>query len=282
MSNHDTDTADHPVISEISKEIEFLSLDNFALVNTLQFNSTYTCRYMFQKVNFTQVLSGHQVLHEISADRLQFDPRGLQISAIRADDIFVRSGQLAGLVKTYLYENKNLIHKKYTDSNTYTQTLKLGFRFHPVNNVVPTDKRVSWYINLIQSLQCIQKALISNAAKQHQTDQSCYQIVDKVKRPHIRQPDTEMTATPAVSQQQKAHALHVRLEINHLTNVQGIIDHVGVESQAKEVEAKLEIVLSKLSRLSRSTNLNLEEEHSNSSDSSESLQMTKQLNEIVI
>ena len=40
MSNHDTDTADHPVISEISKEIEFLSLDNFALVNTLQFNPT--------------------------------------------------------------------------------------------------------------------------------------------------------------------------------------------------------------------------------------------------
>ena len=114
----------------------------------------YRCAYLFPLEIFSDIIFGSDIV--VLQDKTQFDDGGLQMTDILPNDVFIRAGQWASCVKREL---QTLVHKKYTDANTYTKTLKLGFRLKPEDH----KKRVICYVKLLGCLESLHRALsISN------------------------------------------------------------------------------------------------------------------------
>ena len=82
---------------------------------------------------------------------LAFDMRQ---SDIHFNDIFVRAGQFARCVHRMFGSS---FPNKFSDANTYSRTLKLGFRLQP--NCNTNKKRVVCYVKLVGCLEVIQKQI---------------------------------------------------------------------------------------------------------------------------
>lgn len=103
---------------------------------------------------------------------------GLATADLHPCDILIRAGQLAGFVKTYFYDDKHLIHHKYTESNTYSKTLRLGIKVHVVE--IRNNTRGCFYIKLVEGLKCIRKALIQSRERPITCSQPLFSPMDKV------------------------------------------------------------------------------------------------------
>ena len=228
-----------PIVLNIEKEID--TLNNLDQVNLDQIFPVYRCFYLFpdSDESFTDILFGSEIIHSPFTNQVIFDRSGLQLKDIAAGDIFIRAGQWASCVKKKL---GTLVHKKFTDANTYSKTFKLGFRYQPEDK----NKRVITYVKLIGCLECIQKILIETN-------------IDLVPSTVISNPNKDILDIHSKFQRlnrifhmlinMKAVLSQARVDIHYFKYSQGCVDYFNVEKQATEADQKLQILLETLNMI---------------------------------
>jgi hypothetical protein len=228
-----------PAVLKIGKEVD--ALYNLDQLNFNKQFPVYRCAYLFPDEPFTDILFGSDVMNMPEANILLFDEGGLQFHEIAENDIFVRAGQLASCVKHHL---GSIIHKKYTDSNTFSKTLKLGFRLQPGNK----EKRVICYVRLLGCIESVQSALIETGINtkpsvittNHPPD---YESIDI----HLKFQRINNLFHKLINM--KSLLAKTRSEIRYFKYTRGCIDHINLEKQASDVDAKLEKLLEALEKI---------------------------------
>ena len=229
-----------PIVLSIEKEIE--TLNNLDQVNFEQIFPVYRCFYLFphSDESFTDILVGSAITNsEFSTNQMIFDRSGLQLKDIAATDIFIRAGQWASCVKKKL---GTLVHKKFTDANTYSKTFKLGFRYQPDDK----SKRVVTYVKLLACLECIQKVLMESN-------------IDIVPSTFINNPDNDALDIHSKFQRlniifhrlinMKSVLSKARVDIQYFKYSRGCVDYFNVERQAAEADRKLQMLLETLNMI---------------------------------
>ena len=229
-------------ILNFEKELEYAQ--HYDLSTIAPF-SKYPNKCIFQQSNFTDVLTGKHVLnHEEFSFTLHFDQGGLKLENIFKYDVFVRAGQLSSYVKSFIYDLDGTIHKKFTDSNTYSKTMKLGFRLEPldVNN---KQKRLVCYVKLFESLQNLRDALLGEIRKysnptsqiQNSINNDLYDRLQRMVKLLLKLLEMRTVLSKALK------------EIRHLKYKRGAVDLVDVEVKAEQVDMKIENLLVSLSHI---------------------------------
>ena len=221
-----------PVVLNIGKEIDVINN-----LDRLDFDKTYPiyrCAFIFPDEPFTDTLFGSEIIALEKSNRLIFEYAGLQFEDIKMSDIFVRAGQWASHVKRKL--NVSGLHKKFTDANTYSKTLKLGFRLQSEEK----DKRVICYVNLLGCLESVQNTLI----------ESNINISPSI---IVKNPDKESLDVHLNFQRlnrifhkvlrMKSILDKARSDIRYFKYDRGCVDNVDIERQATDVDLKLQILL---------------------------------------
>lgn len=131
---------------------------------------TYECQCIFPGEIFRDVYHGKDVLQTALVSRVDFDEFGMQIEDMNINDIYVRTGQFVGFIKKHLYDINQLVEKKYTETNTFTKTFKLGFRLKPIQ----ADKRAICYIKFVESLELL-KMILKGLPVHHSPNKSSAQ-----------------------------------------------------------------------------------------------------------
>ena len=124
------------------------------MVSYLDINQKYIYSN-FILLNNCLIFLGKDILNSTLGERVDYDKNGAQREDLTVNDIYIRAGQFAAYVKKYLYDQNQLVAKKYSEANTFSKSLKLGFRLNPSN----TDKRAVYYIKFIESLQYLKAIL---------------------------------------------------------------------------------------------------------------------------
>ena len=112
-------------------------------------------QFIFTGEIFRDVYNGKDILQTGLISRVDCDEFGMQINDININDVYIRTGQFVSYIKKYLYDINQLVEKKYTETNTFTKTFKLGFRLKPVQ----ADKRAICYIKLVESFELLKMIL---------------------------------------------------------------------------------------------------------------------------
>ena len=214
--------------------------------------SVYKSKFIFDHKVFTDILTGNQLIcHEFSG-KIIFDQDGSTVDNIFPNDTFVRGGQFAAYVKSYFYDQEKLINKKFTDSNTFTKTLGLGFRLEP-EEMDSKGKRPVYYIKLTESLQCVRKTLLEEAQYQnipfslHDTIGEPYKHFQKHAKLQNRLQRMIDLLMKSINMQTVLY--HALKEVKYQKYTRGATDIYNVESKAKETELKLDNLLINLSRI---------------------------------
>lgn len=118
----------------------------------------YDFQSVFSGESFSDIYTGKDVLHMAYNGRVEFDELGItmmQKDDVNSEEYYVRTGQFVGLIKKYLFLQNRLVDKKYTETNTFTRTFKLGFKL----KAAQADKRAVCYVNFVDSLEQLKKVL---------------------------------------------------------------------------------------------------------------------------
>ena len=213
---------------------------------------SYKSKYIFTRGTFKEILTGNQLINQQFCGKIVFEEGGFAIDNISPNDTFVRAGQFSACVKSYFFDRERLIHKKYTDANTFTKTLGLGFRLEP-DTSDNKEKRPIYYIKLTESLQFVRKALLDEA----QNQRIPFSLDDRNDRPyeHFQKHATlQNRLQRMINLLQKSINMetvlrHALKEIKYHKYVLGAVDMYDIETKAKETELKLDNLLNYMSEM---------------------------------
>lgn len=172
-------------INAIDQEIySIYNRDNFKIKKNIL---TYECQFIFPGEIFRDVYHGKDILQSGLISRVDCDEFGMQINDININDVYVRTGQFVSYIKTHLYDINQLVEKKFTETNTFTKTFKLGFRLKPIQ----ADKRAICYIKLVESLELLKMVL--QGIHVHHTMNKCSSV------PRLTSSPTNVSADLCIS-----------------------------------------------------------------------------------
>lgn len=237
-------------ILDIGKEIAMTK--ELVYLTDLNSAATYTTKYIFTRGIFKDIFTGNQLINQEFCGRLVFEEGGFGIDNISPNDTFVRAGQFSAYVKSFLFDQEKLIHKKYTDANTFTKTLGLGFRLEP-DLSGSKEKRPIYYINLTESLLFLRKALLDEAQSQripfnlNDSNNCAYEHFQKHAK--LQNRFQRMINLLQKSINMETVLQHALKEIKYYKNILGAVDIYNVESKARETELKLDNLLNDLSKI---------------------------------
>ena len=214
----------------------------------------------------SDILIGRDLLNIQQHDRLLFDEGGLQRKDVEQNDIFVRAGPLAALVKKHLYDGEYpLVQKKHTDANTFTKTFKLGFRLKPLD----TTKRVVFYVKLLKSLQNLRAIVTGEYSNlcadvvgscKHQNEDVSESMFTLSQPTVVHRPVDDVATTDTKVRMEtllkKWFILKTKLadaqdEIRFLKS-RGVTDHVDLEQRAIVVNNRIDVLLTSFVNLTYS------------------------------
>ena len=135
------------VMSMIEKEIKNISSRNNMSIK--RHSLTYDCKFIFPGETFTDIYTGKDILNSDLKNRLEFNKSGLFLNDLNVDDVYVRAGQFSNYTKKFLVDKSILKEKKFVEANTYSKSLKLGFRLKPLTE----EKRPVSYIKVLDCLE---------------------------------------------------------------------------------------------------------------------------------
>ena len=141
------------VMSMIEKEIKNISSRNNMSIK--RHSLTYDCKFIYPGETFTDIYTGKDILNSDLKNRLEFNKSGLFLNDLNADDVYVRAGQFSNYTKKFLVDKSILKEKKFVEANTYSKSLKLGFRLKPLTE----EKRPVSYIKVLDCLEHLKTAL---------------------------------------------------------------------------------------------------------------------------
>lgn len=145
--------------SDIMNEMQNITIENIRFDQRLQENY-YVCNYIFHHTKLDKLLLGKTILNGSNSFVVSCLDKSKR-DMIQPHDVFIRSGSFVKLIKTYVFNNngdcthQGLLHKRYTECNTYAKALQLGVKIR-YNDAT---KRNVHYIRLKDSLEVVYNEL---------------------------------------------------------------------------------------------------------------------------
>jgi len=153
------------VATEIEQEIACINIGN--IDRTSSGVLKYQCRHIFNRQR-VDIFSGQDFLYGGSLfEMVQYEESCLKESDIFPTDIFIKAGHFAAYVKEYLTEHYVNIGPRYFETNTYTNTSRLGIRIVPNTPTIVTKPRHKFYVKFPECLEFLRSNILRVAVNRN-------------------------------------------------------------------------------------------------------------------
>lgn len=160
---------------KIDCETEKLRTISNAMISIENKSYSYTFEKVFEGSLVMPLFLGRDFLNfSIPFECISQERSCLTREGIESNDLFIKAGHFTALVKHYLFSSdkqKSLVSEKYTETNTYSITLKLGIRLKSNQTQISvggaqgssrSNKRDVIYIKLVDALNYLRGEIWKN------------------------------------------------------------------------------------------------------------------------